>query len=831
MSKADPMKVLFNKIDKIAAKQRSRKTKYPHATVDHVSDLIKRAFHKKGSPEFARKEVNALKKEFTEHNDSHSKHSLRNFQCYNDFAEQLMKSHAAQCKFINTILKTERHLIIRLDKQTLSHIEYVLIIRDALKNMRTPPDLPKLPSTVITDKAGRRSDSNLLSNEIEYTCSFLASAVIFGLSTLPKFHHSLTRLRIKNIATNPVAIKLFYKSSDVFWRYFMPFPASAYFLRYILYHENRCRKALGRKVTKPNNFINQYSLINPDKMASYFTLWTTEVLLDQGIANSDGLTPPQFYKAALAASLLTSNFNKTQSGAYPPFILSAQSRKIKSYSFDDRYLYHLSSQYQQISGLGQPKRAVKKRAQAAISILHEAVDEIAKIRMPLEKIRHNLGYRQAEARRIIEAVERYKGRLNGDNFANLSLYGKWIAKMLCNSTSIKISAINDYASMVPSLLYNLSEEKAIYRLQPDKRDQYLRMTMREYRNRSIRNHLRYFCNFIASELKGKFKRPNWRKKDLQKEEIPTPKSLISFMDVDEALNRCEDHFKRHIQMKKDPDIIERETVNALHKTRVYRQIIALAFYTGLRISEIMRLRTNHIIYDDGIVLSIRSSKTRNGIRNIPLSLLMPDQVLTEFIDYCNYIWEKDPRYYNSPLFINNNLKVYSNTTVRKDVQEIFESLGYLEFVFHHLRHSFANWFLIRWFTAFHKNLIPPDTPFLKYDLFKPTYLDKIRYLVLGANSQKRGQKAFSYAMPALARLMGHGGPIVTLETYVHNPDWMFYLLSKHNEPKSVPITPKIAANFLQVTYPTLPPGLKGVKKTILSDALLNFQRDFLDHSY
>ncbi len=237
--------------------------------------------------------------------------------------------------------------------------------------------------------------------------------------------------------------------------------------------------------------------------------------------------------------------------------------------------------------------------------------------------------------------------------------------------------------------------------------------------------------------------------------------------------------------------------------------------------------SNHVIYDNGLLLTIRKSKTQNGIRNIPLALLLPDDVLQEFKEFFLYR-TKQENFYNLFLFKSLDWKLYSSTTVRKDVQEIFESLGYSRFVFHHLRHSFASWFLLRWVAAFYKNVIPKNTPYLAYELFKPRYLSKLRFLLLGADNRRHGQNAFSHVMPALARLMGHGGPIVTLGTCVHNPDWLFFMFSKYNEPRIISVTSRQAADFMQITYPTLPPLFRGKgKKKVGTEDLLNAQRQYL----
>lgn len=818
MSNKKVLDALKTKVANISAKLLSRK-KYPRDTVTLVSDKLLNQFLAADSNHLGPSAMKSLKNSLTEYNDSHHRKSLQRFQCYNDFVELLLKSGAASCKFIDVALKTERRIIIRLDKQILRHVDYVLRIKAHLS------ELPLSPTSDRDNFSGKENSLKevLLHKEIEYTCSYLASAVLFGLTTLPKFHIDLLKLRRQDIRHDPVSINLPYKSSDVFYRYFLPSPASAYLLRYLLFHDHLHRRTHKRKIIRPSDLVNKDSRIKRESVAKLFTSWTKSVLHNCGITVDKGLSPTQFYKAALAASLMSASPSADGSDSYPPFILSVQSRKIRSYSFGDEYMYHLSSSCRRSPVTGKRKQPSKKSTQPEITVLRQAVSEITDIRMPLEKDFHNLKKRNHAAARIINLANGYKDKLPLHDFENLLLLAKWISHMLNGST--KMTTINDYVSMIPRLLYNLSAHGVIHLLAPAALREIIQKTMRECTNASIRDHIIYFCKYLKKELGDKFQEPDWSRKDMLKEDIPSPKSFISFDDIQEARARCYSFFAAHIKKLVQPGLIKAATDKAIHKAKVYRQIIVLAFYAGLRISEIMQLRYNHILFDNGLILTIRKSKTRNGIRNLPLELLLPDDVLNEFKEFLSYVNERK-KYYNSFVFENLDGKVYSTTTVRKDVQAIFESLGYLQFVFHHLRHSFANWFLLRCYAAF--NMIPETTPFLSYELFKKKYLERIRVLLLGASSRDRGQEAFSFAMAALARLMGHGGPTVTLETYVHNTDWLFFLLSRSYETQTVRLTSKQAADFLQITYPSLPPAFKGMgKKTVNIDILLRSQRNVL----
>jgi integrase len=859
---------IHRKIDSIITHISRQGFRYPKNTLELVLRTVKDAFTTINGPIFSKQDTKHIQNKLTKDNDPDCRESVVNFACYNDLAAALNKSRKIELKFINIPRKAKRHLILHIDRLKLNQINQVQIIRDELDRLRSP-QLPRLDNTMkkeflsglkldphgylkgIIKNSKKVSAIDFVLNELDLCCSFVASAAISGLMVFPKFHSTLLRLRVKNISIYPVSTKIYFKNSGTFYRFFLPFPASAYFLRYLLYYENQYRKLFGRKTRKLNDLINQVSFYDHDQFALIFRRWTQCILSAHGIQHARGLTPVQFYKSALAAALLQRSRSDSYSTSLPPFILAAQSMKIKSYCLSDRYMVHLANIFSNRSATSQSRKKKKARRIGATTSLEQAIQEIANIRMRLEthriKTYQNQKYittlvkwqppheaRKIAAQEIMQLVVRYQTKLNHGDYFNINLYAKWVASMLINKRLKNISSINDYASMVPTLLYLLSDKGAIHHVAPNVFDECLSATIRQYGTPAIVKHLKLFCAYVGKELNKRrkiFVEPNWKKDDQKKEEIRSPKALISFNDLDEALLRCESFFSRYVKRFKSPDVIRKHTANAHHKIKVYRLIIILAFFTGLRISEIVRLTIHNVTFDEGMMLTVRVSKTRNGIRNIPVNLLLPEKYLSEFRDHVNAL----RKYWTAFLFSkkSESLDHFNQSTAGKDILALFDSLGYKEFVFHHFRHSFANWFLLRWFAAFHGEKVPPDSPFLKYDLFQPFYLDKLRTFMIGFNNSKGGRESFSYALATLARLMGHGGPVITLETYIHNTDWLFYLLSKYNEPKSMTIKGNQAQNFLQVTYPTFSVIQRRSAEKILSEpqSLLYYQRQLLPRRY
>jgi integrase len=253
----------------------------------------------------------------------------------------------------------------------------------------------------------------------------------------------------------------------------------------------------------------------------------------------------------------------------------------------------------------------------------------------------------------------------------------------------------------------------------------------------------------------------------------------------------------------------------------------LGFYAGLRAGEFASLRMSNLIYDGGYVLCVRKSKTKNGVRNIPLYLLMPDKYLRELVEY----WKKEmntrkPRDY----FFTNNGKMLNSKKMATLVAGFFlDSLG-ISMRNHYLRHSFASWFLIRWFAAtYGKNFFDPACSFLKEDLFDEEYLKRIRHLLYGFRILQRGQENFSHIFAALARLVGHGSPRITIKNYIHVIDFLthLYFRKKYNNPQ-VKMTSKKLAVLLNVSHATLPLEFRGKSlKVIRVEDIVKFQKERL----
>jgi hypothetical protein len=279
---------------------------------------------------------------------------------------------------------------------------------------------------------------------------------------------------------------------------------------------------------------------------------------------------------------------------------------------------------------------------------------------------------------------------------------------------------------------------------------------------------------------------------------------------------------------KDQEKRDKKLKEAEHKATVVYHMVNLGFQGGTRASEFTNLRVRDVIWSEGLCLCILTSKTGNGIRMLPLYLIASDRYLQAFIKYFR---QRKSEALNGEewLFPDYEGRQWDSSHLSSESIRLFEEIGIHNMRFQHLRHGFANWFLLRWFIAFHGEFIPDDLPILENEFFNEPYVSRFRNLFLGMNA-KKGQEVFTHALAVLARLIGHGGPIVTLKNYIHTGDWIFYLLSKRMEVLVAGITSQQAQEFLQVSYPSLPQGLKGrgIKK-LSFNKLLEYQKGQLHH--
>jgi len=215
---------------------------------------------------------------------------------------------------------------------------------------------------------------------------------------------------------------------------------------------------------------------------------------------------------------------------------------------------------------------------------------------------------------------------------------------------------------------------------------------------------------------------------------------------------------------------------------LYKEILNLAYWSGLRISEI----TGLLLSDIRILKIPRSTatlvelvvstnrkhrlKTYHSHRIVPLSLLMPAKRLKDFLAYYDgRVAETRGKYHDERIFLFASPGTDTNLPeiepVRRYVQEALRRVtGDKMLTFQHLRHSAANnWLLMLaaqgaddpvW-TLFAR---PPE------ELLEIASAFRNKILFNGHNERR--------ILYAVAGLLGHASPDTTLGSYLHVISWL-----------------------------------------------------------
>ncbi len=319
-------------------------------------------------------------------------------------------------------------------------------------------------------------------------------------------------------------------------------------------------------------------------------------------------------------------------------------------------------------------------------------------------------------------------------------------------------------------------------------------TYEAYYADDIRSHLKTFTDDLFYHQgdifpKMTWSRPGWKTdRRISKPIVKIPKPLITFKQVRDLLQLA----------------TEQMAETDLRKMRV---AIILGFFAGLRISEVLYLKKQSLIYDDGYVLCIKRSKTKAGERNVPLSLLLPDSYLQEVVSFFRDAKAESSQVESGAgqpdyIMLEEEIPSKEIKDFSRIINELVEDIN-PEATFHHLRHAFINWFLIRWYVAIYgsDHSMMSNADYLREDVFSKPYLDNLRTLVFGYGKQKTHQMLFSHVISVLSRLVGHAGPVTTMTNYIHISDWLCNLfMNKCATIDDVTVNITEIKNFLQLTY-------------------------------
>lgn len=242
-----------------------------------------------------------------------------------------------------------------------------------------------------------------------------------------------------------------------------------------------------------------------------------------------------------------------------------------------------------------------------------------------------------------------------------------------------------------------------------------------------------------------------------------------------------------------------------------------AGHLGLRLHEIHNVRLQDFYVSQGIIfLFVHISKSRAGLRTIPLTLLLHPNDLQLFVDQ----WTKRRDEVRGDL--SRPFLALAEPGTGLSEKELGRLLGkYIKKLdkamqleadasLHDFRHTALSFLLLRyWLARF--DLPPADlTLNLSHRLFKSECLAGIRTLLDGPGKQPpaNGADLYDPILYAISRVAGHASPDTTISTYLHTFDLLHLLSITRKDVTSCeritlpPLAQTEAANLLLCSGPT-----------------------------
>lgn len=802
------------------------KNRYTQEVIGSVAEILLNALRHKSKPRLYDDDIEVIVAKLSK-NKPFTRKVWLHCDCFNKLVSDLRKTSAIRSKYIFIPTQINRNLVVNPTDDLQETIKQIQVLHDYLL---------EFPSA---------SDCSIEQQEIEYVCSFLAAAGIFGKMLFDGYHLRLLTITFKDVHFSPVYINMPYENSDAFYRFFLPYPASAYFMRLVLFYQRKYKELNIKRPFLPDDKIITPVHFNAVNLATKFKKWAAKRLAaasqKSGKAVSPHITMDQFRNAVKSASVADISPDHIGANCYPPFIISVQSGEIESYSYSNIYFPHFLGIKDIEPEFRYPSKPMTTPEEAASTAeLRKALSEIRKVRRDLLKVPDSLPERRSAADQIRAIVQRHEPPvLNATDHQNLDLFSRWVSDMfLYKSTGKKKNSktVDNYIPKVEDLLFQLTG-RSLLDINLEERKEAVKRTMRSHNSPAIKKVIEQFFAYLENSLEGAFENLNWNDPELKKKDIPSLKPLI----IPSQIGQIEDLFKRYFLRNKKK--LNNAYRIAEHKASTLAHMTHVSYYSSMRIDEVASLRICDIVFDDGIVIYIHDSKTENGKRTIPFSKLASPTYLNSFKKY--YFRRKREVSGRSLLFpqltedkkqdiVDNKPrklieKMWNTSYASREVEKVFRTHFSPEMVYHNTRDSFASILLYRWFILLHKGKLPTikgDLPCYRDEIFSNWSLDRLKDLLIGMGKEgKKGQDLFTYVLPVISRIMGHGGPRITFKSYIHTTDWLFYMLSKHDLSQTVNLTSDQLVSFNQVTYPGLPIALKGKGvKTVKVDELLDSQR-------
>jgi len=241
-----------------------------------------------------------------------------------------------------------------------------------------------------------------------------------------------------------------------------------------------------------------------------------------------------------------------------------------------------------------------------------------------------------------------------------------------------------------------------------------------------------------------------------------------------------DEFKACIKKIRSSPILLKHDIDL---AEIAALITTIAFKCGTRRMEVLRLRISdfHPSSKPEILIrpwDTRRLKTKSSTRKIPVYALLDEDELASLKSW----WTKRTKQEKKAAFSEQlfaipriGLSTINQEFLFPKIHQILRAItGDPTMRFHHLRHSFASWSVLRLFLSDLEEM--PD-------LF-PDLLETKKWL---AESKDFRKSLYSHDemtrkhLYAIASILGHSGPDMSLEHYIHFPDLIRYIFQHDKE--------------------------------------------------
>lgn len=206
---------------------------------------------------------------------------------------------------------------------------------------------------------------------------------------------------------------------------------------------------------------------------------------------------------------------------------------------------------------------------------------------------------------------------------------------------------------------------------------------------------------------------------------------------------------------------------------VMLDVFILLAAAGLRRTETCQVRLGDVhILGNEVLIIIRRIKSRNAYRILPLHCLLTQADLDWFRQFYAQRWRETGGNPEAPLLATAaSPEGFTPKELARKVAKAIQEVTGKPLTVHSLRHFFASVFPLRWFVAFHgREAAGSLGRVLETPLFSEEALARFRQLFVPATWD--GRPVTTHPFEILSILMGHGGPEITVNVYIHTLDWL-----------------------------------------------------------